>query len=80
MSKTMNAHPITRPPTPRQLAVLNFVTLFHESHKRLPSTRRIQHQLGFKSQNAAVCHLNALVRRKLLNHSKGGYSLPTKTP
>ncbi len=73
----MNTHPITRPATLRQREILNYVTLFHEIHKRLPSTRKIQHQFGFKSQNAAICHLNALVRRKLLNHEKGGYSLPT---
>lgn len=69
-------NPITRPPTSKQGEILDFVTLFHEIHKRLPSTRTIQKAFGFKSQNAAVCHLQALVRRRLLNHTKGGYSLP----
>lgn len=66
-------NPITRPPTTRQQEILNFV----KSHINFPSTRTIQQAFGFKSQNAAVCHLQALVKRKLLNHTKGGYSLPT---
>lgn len=74
----MNTHPITRPPTPKQRAILNLIFTYHRIFHKVPSTRYIQSAFLFKSQNAAVCHLNALVRRKLLNHSKGGYSLPTQ--
>lgn len=70
----MNTHPITRPPTRRQLSILSYL----QTLPQFPSTRTLQQAFGFKSQNAAVCHLNALVRRKLLNYSKGGYSLPTQ--
>lgn len=69
-------NPITRPPTTKQREILTFVTTYHRLFKKFPSTRKIQRPFGFKSQNAAVCHLQALVRRKLLNHTKGGYSLP----
>lgn len=72
-------HPITRPPTPKQLAIRSYITTYHRIFHAVPSTRNIQLRFGFKSQNSAVCHLKALVRRKLLNHSKGGYSLPTQT-
>ena len=69
-------NPITRPPTTKQREILNYI----KTQPRFPSTRTIQHAFGFKSQNAAVCHLQALVRRKLLNHTKGGYSLTTNPP
>ena len=72
-------NPITRPPTTRQQEILNFVQKYHHSTGRFPSTRQIQFAFFFKSQNAAVTHLQALVRRKLLNHTKGGYSLPPTT-
>ena len=70
-------NPITRPPTLRQREILDFVVSHKITSGVFPSTRKIQHQFRFKSQNAAVCHLQALVRRRLLNHTKGGYSLPT---
>jgi len=73
----MNPHPITRPATLRQLNILYSIKLHLKLHNRFPSTRTLQQTFGFKSQNAVICHLNALVRRKLLNHRKGGYSLPT---
>ena len=70
-------NPITRPPTEKQRAILNFITTYHRVFHKVPSTRFIQKAFLFKSQNAAVYHLQALVRRRLLNHTKGGYSLPT---
>lgn len=73
-------HPITRPPTQRQREILNFVIQFTAHSQRLPSTRTLQQAFGFKSQNSAVCHLKALVRRRLLNHTMGGYSLPINKP
>ena len=76
----MQLNPITRPPTTKQLALMKFVWIYTMTNNHFPSTRTIQQAFGFKSQNAAVCHLQALVRRKLLNHTKGGYSLPTQTP
>jgi len=75
----MNTHPITRPPTLRQREILNYATTYTNWHKHFPSTRTIQLFFLFKSQNSVICHLNALVRRRLLNHEKGGYSLPTQT-
>jgi repressor LexA len=70
-------NPITRPPTAKQTSILNFVTHFVYLYGVFPSTRIIQQAFGFKSQNAAVCHLRALARRKLINHTNGRYSLPT---
>lgn len=70
-------NPITRPPTTKQREVLHFIKFHLKRNHHFPSTRTLQQAFGFKSQNAAVCHLQALVRRKLLNHTKGGYSLPT---
>ncbi len=49
--------------TEKQQAVLDFVRSFQETHATPPSTRDIQRQFGFSSQNAAVCHLRALAAK-----------------
>lgn len=49
--------------TEKQQAVLDFVRSFQETHATPPSTRDIQRQFGFNSQNAAVCHLRALANK-----------------
>jgi len=72
-------NPITRPPTAKQTSILRYIKLYLKLRRRFPSTRTIQQAFGFKSQNAAVCHLRALARRKLINHTNGKYSLPTPT-
>jgi repressor LexA len=49
--------------TEKQQAVLDFIRSFEATHSTPPSSRDIQRQFGFGSQNAAVCHLRALANK-----------------
>lgn len=49
--------------TERQQAVLDFIRAHQETHSIPPSTREIQRQFGFGSQNSARCHLKALAAK-----------------
>lgn len=57
--------------TERQQAVLDFVRERQVEAGIPPSIRDIQRHFGFKSTNAAFCHLRALARRGLIEQLGG---------
>jgi repressor LexA len=57
--------------TPRQEAILEFVTEFLEKRRIPPTVREIQEHFEFESTNAAVEHLTALERKGYLKRRRG---------
>ena len=52
--------------TERQQSILDFLRTFQETHGVPPSTRAIQRQFQFASQNAVMCHLRALATKGMI--------------
>lgn len=57
--------------TEKQQAVLDFIREQQQTAGVPPSVRDIQHNFGFKSTNAAFCHLRALARKGLIEQLNG---------
>jgi repressor LexA len=57
--------------TERQRQVLEFIREYHAEHGYAPTAREIQTQFGFASVTAAVNHLAALERKKLIRRTPG---------
>jgi repressor LexA len=57
--------------TEKQQAVLDFIRDCQEKRGLPPSSREIQRHFGFKSQNAAVCHLRALAAKDMIDQLDG---------
>lgn len=57
--------------TEKQQAVLDFIRDHQQTSGIPPSTRQIQRHFGFKSQNAAVCHLRALAAKDMITQLDG---------
>ncbi len=57
--------------TERQQSVLDFLREHQETNGLPPSVRDIQRHFGFKSANAAFCHLRALAKRGLIEQLAG---------
>lgn len=62
--------------TEKQEAILDYIRSVQAEHGLPPSTRQIQRQFGYASQNAAMNHLRALARKGHIhqNHN-GGWGL-----
>ncbi len=58
-------------PTQRQQEILDFLVEFNRREGFWPSVRDIQMEFGFRSTNAVARHLDALVRKGLLEKSDG---------
>lgn len=54
------------PLTPRQQSVLKFITSYIRDAGYPPSIREIVERFDYATTNAAVCHLDALVRKGYL--------------
>lgn len=54
--------------TEKQEIILGFLRDFFEREDRLPTTREITREFGWKSQTAAMSHLRALERHGELEH------------
>lgn len=57
--------------TKRQMEVYDFLAAHEKTHGRPPSTRDIQRQFQFKSQNAAMNHLRALAKKNFIGQLAG---------
>lgn len=57
--------------TPRQEAILRFLTRFHSEHGRPPTRQELCAAFGFRSPNAAQCHLQALAEKGLIAIDRG---------
>ena len=57
--------------TEKQQAVLDFIRERQIESGMPPSVRDIQHNFGFKSANAAFCHLKALAKKGLVEQLNG---------
>lgn len=66
------------PLTDMQMAVFSFCQEWLEERQSFPSTRVLAASFGFKSQNAACCHLNALVKKGYLTRWSFEYKDPVK--
>lgn len=58
--------------TEKQEAILDFIRGVQAQHGAPPSTREIQRQFGYESQNAAMNHLRALARKGQIHQSDRG--------
>lgn len=58
--------------TEKQEAILDFIRGVQAEHGAPPSTREIQRQFGYESQNAAMNHLRALARKGQIHQSDRG--------
>lgn len=58
----------TRPPTPRQLEIRDFVK--DKQQTVGPTIREICARFGFRSPNGAMCHLKALEKKGLIRIHK----------
>ena len=58
--------------TEKQEAILDFIRSVQAEQGIPPSTRQIQRQFGYNSQNAAMNHLRALSRKGHLHQNDGG--------
>lgn len=65
--------------TKRQKQVLAFLRRFQASHDRLPSSRDIQKQFGWKSQTASINHLKALTKKKEIRRDGRHYKFARKS-
>jgi repressor LexA len=57
--------------TEKQEAILDFIRRVQQERGIPPSTREIQRQFGYESQNAAMNHLRALARKGQLHQADG---------
>ncbi len=57
---------VDRPPTPRQEAVLGYVTTRIRDEGIPPTVREIGKEFGIQSPNGVLCHLKALEKRGLI--------------
>ncbi|TDS74394.1 LexA DNA binding domain-containing protein [Comamonas sp. JUb58] len=57
---------------PRQMDVLNFMLAFHAENDQLPPKAEIARHFGFRSPNAAQCHVDALERKGFLERNRIG--------
>jgi repressor LexA len=58
--------------TARQEEILDFIRAHQQEHGLPPSTRSIQKQFGFASQNSAMSHLRALASKGAVNQFGDG--------
>ena len=58
--------------TEKQEAILDFIRSVQAEQGIPPSTRQIQRQFGYSSQNAAMNHLRALSKKGHLHQNEGG--------
>lgn len=58
--------------TEKQEAILDYIRSVQAEQGMPPSTRQIQRQFGYSSQNAAMNHLRALARKGHLHQSESG--------
>lgn len=61
------------PPTERQIEVRAFILDWQREHGRAPSFREIQHKFGLKSVAGAVKHVQALLKKGVLEKTAEGY-------
>ena len=52
-----------KPLTPKQSNILAFVTCFINNNKYSPTIKEIAYHFNYKSENAAQCHINALIQK-----------------
>ncbi len=57
--------------TEKQQAVLDYIRAQQQTRGLPPSSREIQRHFGFKSQNAAICHLRALAAKAMIEQLDG---------
>lgn len=57
--------------TPAQIAVLGFIREFNRENKFPPTRTEISQHFGWRSINAAECHLRALVKKGAIFLSAG---------
>lgn len=57
--------------TDRQQQVLDFITLYVDSHGCPPTLREISHHIGTKGTATAIVHLDALERKGYINRREG---------
>ena len=60
------------PPTARQLEVLDFMRAFLAENDEMPPMWVIAKHFGFRSENAAQCHVDALMRKGFLERNSIG--------
>lgn len=58
--------------TEKQEAILDYIRSVQAEHGMPPSTRQIQRQFGYSSQNAAMNHLRSLAKKGHLHQSESG--------
>ena len=58
--------------TEKQEAILDYIRAVQAERGLPPSTRQIQRQFGYQSQNAAMNHLRALARKGHVHQNDGG--------
>lgn len=58
--------------TEKQEAILDYIRSVQAEHGMPPSTRQIQRQFGYSSQNAAMNHLRSLSRKGHLHQGDSG--------
>ncbi len=63
--------PCANPITMQQQAVINFIKKFKDDKGYPPTRAEIARGMGFKSANAAECHLKALARKGALFIASG---------
>ena len=68
----MDAEPKNRKPTLPQAAVLEMLRRYWRDNGRPPTVREIGESLGIASTNGVMCHLKALVKKGLVEHSPPG--------
>ena len=66
--------------TTRQQEVLDFIRRTELARGQGPTTREVQQHFGFKSQTAAVDHINALERKGVLDKQPGKARAVTTSP
>ncbi len=62
--------------TPLQKRALKFMRSFKREHDRIPSTRELQREFGYKSQNSAQSLYNYLERAGELQRFEGRLRFP----
>ena len=60
-----------QPLTARQTDVLNWISGFIDVHGFSPTIREIQHAYGWKTPNAAKCHLEPLRKKGRVTWQEG---------
>ncbi|WP_313330455.1 hypothetical protein [Comamonas sp.] len=59
-------------PTARQLEVLGFMRTFLNENDEMPPMWAVAKHFGFRSENAAQCHVDALMRKGCLERNSIG--------